>query len=113
MLALSQVIEQLASQRRAATHPYFVPGLWTGSLDPQAVQVDPFEFYHRRLSEIANAEPQSLIQGNGGGDWSCSAVIYNMLPRLSTTFDHDGDGTLRIGSNADGWRETGTMLKCI
>ncbi len=113
MLALSQVIEQLASQRRAVTHPYFVPGLWTGSADPQAVQVDPFEFYYRRLSEIASTEPHSLIQGSGGGEWSRSAVIYNMLPRFTTAFDHDADDTLRIGPNDDGWRETGTLLKSI
>jgi starch synthase (maltosyl-transferring) len=112
MPALSQVIEQLAAKRRASSQPYYVPGLWTGSADPQAVQVDPFDFYSRRLTEIAKAEPQGVIQG-GGGNWSRSAVIYNMLPRFSAAFDHDADGSLSIGANADGWRETGTLLKSI
>src|SRR5262249_25091842 len=39
--------------------------------------------------------------------------VYNLFPRVTTAFDHSADGHLQIGPTADGWRETGTLLKCI
>jgi glycosidase len=39
--------------------------------------------------------------------------VYNLFPRVTTAFNHSGNGHLLIGPNGDGWRETGTLLKCI
>lgn len=44
-----------------------------------------------------------------GGDWIRSAIVYGMLVRATTAWDHDGDGHLVGGK----WTETGTFLKSI
>ncbi len=113
MSSLQTIIEQLEARRAKTDAPYFVPGLWIDSLSTAAVQVNPFAFFHRRLSEIASAPPQPLAQGSGGGEWSQRAVVYNLFPRVTTAFDHNNDGRIALGPNPDGWRETGTLLKCI
>jgi glycosidase len=113
MSSLQTIIEQLEARRAKTDAPYFVPGLWIDGLSTAAVQVNPFAFFHRRLSEIASAPPQPLVQGSGGGEWSQRAVVYNLFPRVTTAFDHNNDGRIALGPNPDGWRETGTLLKCI
>ena len=113
MASLSDLLELLKTRAHPASQPYQVPGLWTGGIDPASVAVDPYAFYLERLSEIAHSEPQARIQGTGAGEWSRQAVVYNLFPRVTGAFDHDGDGQIRIGPNDDGWRETGSLLKCI
>lgn len=51
--------------------------------------------------------------GEPGGEWTRYAITYNMFPRLTTAFDHDGSGKLETGPNRGGWRDTGTLLKAI
>ncbi|MEP7288331.1 MAG: alpha-amylase [Chloroflexota bacterium] len=111
MSALSEIIQRLDAYYRETSSPYFVPGLWVDGETTAPIEVNPFAFYSQRLSEIYASEPQALVQGNGGGDWSRHAIIYNLFPRLTAAFDHNNDGSL--APNADGWRETGTLLKCI
>jgi len=111
MSALSHIIQQLEARRSPITTPYRVPGLWVDGVSTPAVEVYPFDFYRERLREIASAEPQPLVQGPGGGEWTQHAIIYNLFPRVTAAFDHDADGTLTIRD--DGWQETGTLLKCI
>lgn len=113
MLALENILHQLALHARAGSVPYHVPGLWVDGQNTSLVRVDPYQFYRERLNEIINSHPQPVIQGRPGGDWSANAIIYNLFPRLTTAFDHAADGELQIGPNRDGWRETGTLLKCI
>jgi starch synthase (maltosyl-transferring) len=113
MSSLLKVIQRLESARRPLNTSYWIPGLWLGGKETDAVEVDPYEFYLNRLNEIADTEPQYQIQGIGGGEWSRHAIIYNLFPRVTSAFDHDGDGYLAIDGNEDGWRETGTLLKCI
>lgn len=113
MSALESILHQLAMHARPGSVPYHIPGLWFDGKNTAAVRVDPYQFYRERLSEIANSPTQSLVQGRPGGDWSTNAIIYNLFPRVTTAFDHAADGQLQIGPNRDGWRETGTLLKCI
>lgn len=117
MLALTHIIDQLSACARPVRSSYFIPGLWFDPLQravgTAAVAIDPYSFYHDRLTAIRNSPAQPLIDGAPGGDWSANAIIYNLFPRVTTAFDHDADGTLQLGPNADGWRETGTLLKCI
>ncbi|MCC7450948.1 MAG: alpha-amylase [Anaerolineae bacterium] len=111
MSALSPIIQQLEARRSSLTAPYRVPGLWVDGVSTPAVEVYPYDFYHQRLTEIEAGEPQPLIQGQGGGEWTQHAMIYNLFPRVTAAFDHNNDGALAIRD--DGWRETGTLLKCI
>lgn len=112
-MSLGEIIEQLTVHTQNQTVPYAIPGLWIDGQSTAAQHVNPYEFYHTRLTEIAAAEPQPIIEGNPGGDWSANAIIYNLFPRVTTAFDHAEDGKLSLSANADGWRETGTLLKCI
>ncbi|MBX3085898.1 MAG: alpha-amylase [Anaerolineae bacterium] len=113
MSALLRVIQRLEATQRPLSTPYMVPGLWNDSTTAHALQVDPYWFYRHKLSEIMAFEPQPLIQGTGGGEWTRNAIIYNLFPRVTTAFDHNSDGRLEIAPTPDGWRETGTLLKCI
>ena len=114
--ALSRVLARLtelaATAGRART--YAVPGLW---LDPagssQRQRVNPFRFYRDRVQAILDSPPQPLVSGPPAGGWSQHAVVYNCFARATTAFDHDGDGEIAFPVNPQGWRETGTFLKCL
>ncbi|HVO41072.1 MAG TPA: hypothetical protein VMT34_00540 [Aggregatilineales bacterium] len=112
-MALAQIIQQLAATHRDLITAYRIPGLWVDGKTIDPVDVNPFRYYHDRLAAILESEPQPLVAGESGGDWSENAIIYNLLPRVSTAFDHDADKKLEIGPCVDGWRETGTLLKSI
>jgi len=111
MSALETIIDALRSQRRPLTTPYFVPGLWIDHDSIPAQPVDPYTFYAETLSAILAAEPEPLVRGAGGGDWTRHAIVYNFLPRVTAAYDHGHDGKLAIEPTPDGWRETGTLLK--
>lgn len=116
-MSLVEIIRALEARRQPLNLPYFVPGLWASAgadtTFTAAIQVDPYRFYHERLNVIATSHPQRLVSGPPGGEWSRRALVYNLFPRVTTAFDHDADGEVSIVPNRDGWRETGTLLKCI
>lgn len=111
--SLESILAALQARKRPVSQPYYVPGLWIDVTRTAAQQVDPFQFYADRVRHIMQAEPIPLVQGAGGGEWSRHARVYNLFPRVTTAFDHAQDGRLDIGASGDGWRETGTLLKCI
>lgn len=92
---------------------YAIPGLWVDPGGPPARQtVNPYRFYLERVEEILHHPPAPLLRGKDGA-WSRQAVVYNILVRSTTAFDHNGDGRLAAEPVGDGWRETGTFLKTI
>jgi hypothetical protein len=113
MPALQSIIDTLRNARKDLSAPYYVPGLWIDFQTPHARAVNPYEFYADVLRSIVETEPQPLVEGTGGGEWTRRAIVYNLLPRLTAAYDHDHDGTLSIEPSADGWRDTGTLLKTI
>ncbi|HRE48854.1 MAG TPA: alpha-amylase family glycosyl hydrolase [Aggregatilineales bacterium] len=112
MSKLQTIIHQLAVMRRRVDVPYYVPGLWVDFTTTDAVLVDPYTFYQSRLQAILDHPPTPLLEG-WGGEWTRRALVYNLFPRYTTAFDHNDDDQLQLGVNPDGWRETGTLLKCI
>ncbi|WP_119072603.1 alpha-amylase [Aggregatilinea lenta] len=113
MSALQLIIDALQTSRTALSAPYHVPGLWLDFQTPEASAVNPYEFYADVLRSILKSDPQPLVQGPGGGEWTRRAVVYNLLPRLTTAYDHAHDDDLSIEPSVDGWRDTGTLLKTI
>lgn len=115
-MSLPSILQALEVRRRAVHEPYFVPSLWANSgTQPDhtaAVQVNPYDFYYQILAKIAIRAAQPLVQGVGG-EWSRHAMVYSLFPRLTTAFDHNGDGEISSQPNSDGWRETGTLLKSM
>lgn len=115
-VALPRVLARLTELAKSAgrSRSYAVPGLWidpTGS--PRRQLVEPFRFYRDRVQSIMAGPAQPLISGPPDGGWSRRAVVYNCFARATTAFDHDGDGEVAYPVNGQGWRETGTFLKCL
>lgn len=113
MTALEPIIAALYERRHDLSSAYYVPGLWIDYQDPSPRPVDPYAFYASRLESILAAEPVPLVQGSGAGDWSRRAVVYNLFPRVTAAYDHAHDGVLALDPSPEGWRDTGTLLKCI
>ena len=115
--ALAQVhqrLGELLSGQGDQAAAYAVPGLWLDPAGPATRrQVNPLRFFLDTIEAIAQQPAQPLVVGPAGGGWSQNAVAYNLFPRAAAAFDHDGDGRLALPLNRQGWRETGTFLKCI
>ncbi len=115
-VALSRVHARLSelATRAGRARSYAVPGLWLDPAgSPQRQLVEPFRFYRDRIQTVMTSPAQPLVSGPPDGGWSQQAVVYNCFARATTAFDHDGDGTMALPVNAQGWRETGSFLKCL
>lgn len=110
---------------------YRVPGYWLPGEEARyagsatAVAVHPFRTWLRTLEWILKQPPAQLVADRGrNGEWSRYAIVYSLLVRAATAFDHDGDGRLgRLNSrgrpsrrptlNRDGFNEVGTFMKAL
>lgn len=123
-------LEKLAS--KPFREKYLVPALWvTPGKDfvdgVEAAQVHPGSFYLEHIKAIEKLEIPGLdplkslnrqLPGGKGGNWISSESIFNIFVRLTTAYDHDGDGVFGgsrsdITLNNEGLRESGTFLKAI
>ena len=93
------------------TSPYRVPGIWTGQ-NNGIEQVNPAEYFTSIIERILNSSDCHHTQEKEK-DWREGAVVYNLFIRLTTAFDHNGDGTIASEPLSCGFRETGTLLKAI
>ncbi|MFQ3598321.1 MAG: alpha-amylase [Chloroherpetonaceae bacterium] len=110
-MSLSKV--RSALQSLAYHQPYFIPSLWKNPTSEAltAIEVSPKTFFTEVIDSIL-ASPKAEIVPTENGEWSRSAVIYNLFPRLTAAFDHNQNK--RIDTLPDeALRETGTFLKCI
>jgi starch synthase (maltosyl-transferring) len=111
---IKQKLTQPLKAGKGKETDYAVPGLW---LDPDGSParrpVNPYRFFLDSIGWIENQPQEPLITGTTHGEWSQYAVIYNILVRAATGFDHDGDGQVDLDPIGDGWMETGTFLKAI
>lgn len=113
LLLVRDRLAQAVSIGKGEELSYAIPGLWMNPAGPPARQVvNPYRFYLERVEEILHQPPVPPLAGKDGA-WSRQAVVYNILVRATTAFDHDGDGRLSLEPVGDGWRETGTFLKSI
>ncbi len=132
---LQRLARELAGKaKKSAPTQYRVPALWApvGADVPTkptpAQTVEPYAFFHNHVEAILAATIPEIdpcrslnaqISKGSGGNWIKHASIYNVFIRLTTAYDHDGDGQIGGGSPADltlgksGVRETGTFLKTI
>lgn len=98
---------------RLRKYNYAVPSLWSSLRGtPKAVRVNPYAYYLAIVKKLKGAKAPKLPAPTGG-EWTRGAVIYNLFVRTTTAFDHNGNGTLDLPSNAEGFRETGTFLKAM
>lgn len=113
LLLVRDRLAQAVALGKGEDFPYWVPGLWVDPAGPPARRkVNPYTFYLQRVEEILHQPPTPPLHGADGA-WSRHAVVYNLLVRATTAFDHDGDGNISLTPIGDGWQETGTFLKSI
>ena len=88
---------------------YHVPSLWINpiAVEMQDIRVNPFDFFLKKINEIRNLGKFHKRQDTHQN------IVYNMLVRFTTAYDHNADGKVEKGLNAEGFRETGTFLKAI
>jgi hypothetical protein len=125
--ALGKIRRELQEGRKCfeGKSTYCVPAMWLPPGSAQAasegkVEVNPYDFYLAHIDNLlaqAGKNPLSSKAGTGG-DWIRKSVIYSFSPRISSAFDHNGDGDIGgssddITRNRDGYRETGTFLKSL
>ena len=115
--ALQTLRDKLAEfQGQGLGGDYRVPALWIEPLAPgeQRVRVaDAAAFFLEGIDAVlAHEDLTPEMQGNNG-EWTKDAVVYNMFTRLTTAWDHDGDGRIGLDDLPGGLRETGTFLKSI
>ena len=111
---LQQLLDALAAlpQQQPYKH-YHIPALWVGE-SSGTVSVDPKRHYSDAIESILARDPHPLQDAGADADtWSRSAAVYNLFARLTTAFDHDGNGTINPDPLQGGFRETGTLLKSI
>jgi glycosidase len=112
---MSKALKQLNDALERMTDPekFHVPGLWLGHNDGSVHEVSYRQWVQDAIQQALDTGGHAERSHNGTGQ-----VVYNLLVRFFSAFDHDQDGKLGEGEadttcNAHGLRETGTFVKTI
>jgi glycosidase len=131
---LLDILDQQVLATASQIFNYTVPDLWN-CFDYQGEElrktpwgelvVNPYRFYRDAIQDFVlprgeGAEgwgrplsrQQAAPEGLEGGDWIKRSVVYSMMVRTSTAWDHDRSGSLE-DENLYGLKETGTFVKSI
>ncbi len=108
---LETILDAL-SRAGARRGPYLVPNVWRGP-ETGVSETDPVRHFTHCLETLLEREPVPQVEPAGDGSWTRESVVYNLFVRLTTAFDHDGDGVISPDPLPGGFRETGTFLKSI
>jgi starch synthase (maltosyl-transferring) len=115
LTALHQLRDRLREKTAESppNAPYTIPGRWLGiEREPTAVSIaNPFQLWLAQVEAILAQPPTPRCSQQTAG-WTGEAIVYNLLVRNATAFDHDGDGILGR-PNPAGFRETGTFMKSL
>ncbi len=90
---------------------YYVPTIWQVNSD--IISIENVNFADFYLSQINQIKEFQIEQADNSTNWSNNAIIYNILIRFCSAFDHDNDGKISIAQLKDNYKETGTFLKTI
>ena len=114
LIETRQKLSETLSRHKGKQSRYSVPNIWIAgkqnAIKLQLIKINPPSFYLNAIDHIINQKQTPIIKGHGG-KWTNNAIVYNMFVRTTCAFDHNGNGTLDLPVNAEGWRETGTFLK--
>lgn len=110
---LQETLRRKARETRTKKYHYRIPALWTAAGGRgKTSRVHPFAYYLDVVNGIRRFRPSRRPRPTGG-EWTKDAVIYNMFVRTTAAFDHNGNGSLDLPLNSEGFRETGTFLKAL
>lgn len=113
-MLLDKIVDLLKTE--APRRQVYIPNIWIRNGINGLSRVNYSDFVASQISVIYNICNKHAVEKNNG--WSKDAVIYNLLVRYFSAFDHDqdnkiGESNKDITLNAFGIRETGTFLKTI
>jgi glycosidase len=108
---LESKLKELKSKNRKIFN-YYIPAIWNGDNSKLIINVNPYEFYLNKIREIKDLSINQFVRFKSD-NWSDEAIVYNMLLRYTTAFDHDGNGKISSEISEINFRETGTFLKAI
>ncbi|MCB2204915.1 alpha-amylase [bacterium] len=115
--ALQTLRDRVAElEGQMAGNDYHVPSLWVNPVAQEGdrvVAVNAAAFFRAGMDAILEHEDESPEMQGSAGEWTKEAVVYNMFTRLTSAWDHNGDGSVGIEDLPGGFRETGTFLKSI
>ncbi len=135
---LIKLMNRLKNRRTSTIFNYTVPDLWNVwnyngeemlRSDCGELTVNPHNFYFEVINSYIlpkmnkncdYAKPlykmKNLVVSSQndymGGDWIKKSVVYSMMIRTSTAWDHDGSGDLE-NENRFGLKDTGTFVKTL
>ena len=116
LLLIRNHLRGILRKQKSRRHSYAIPSLWSPTkskpLPNKLINVDPAEYFMKAIDNVLRQKRTKSLHGTGGG-WTRHAVIFNMFVRSTCAFDHNGNRTLDLPLNSEGWRETGTFLKAI
>lgn len=131
MSKLVKLLNTLESNNPHIPFNYAVPDLWNAwhyesstmqTLKNGELLVDPYDFYTRIIKDVIlpqmkvgfdPSKPLSQsLNSNTNGDWIKKSVLYSMMIRASTAWDHDRNGHLDE-HNMYHMKETGTFVKTL
>lgn len=100
-------------KKNCASSPYYIPNIWHENKTGKK-QATPAGYYKKIIESLVSRNPASFSNsGTNADEWTRHSYVYNLFVRLTTAFDHDGDGTVSAEPLSCGFRETGTFLKSI
>ncbi len=105
---LTKVYETLSKvNNKINEQTYCIPTLWLNSesISGRVVAVEPISFFKTQIEKILNSKPDYHICPN--------PIVYSMLLRYTTAFDHNRDGKIDLQAINGDFFETGTILKGI
>ena len=115
---------------------YVIPDMWNAwnyqgeelrKIPSQELLVNPYQFYSTLIEEyfltnkethmdysrsLSNAKKKTLTNKEQGGDWVRKSVLYSMMIRTSSAWDHDRSFSLDL-ENFNEQKEIGTFVKTL
>lgn len=133
---LLEIMKYLENKRNNYSGIYAIPLLWNKwgyrgkeikKINDGEILVNPYNYYYELInSYILPLKKEKnynipyhqiypyVVNSSSylGGDWVKESIVYSMMIRTSTSWDHDKNGELDILNN-DGIKETGTFIKTL
>lgn len=130
---VKQIIKKEAKRHEEVIFNYVIPEVWDGyQLTPKEskigqglLRINPFEFTNAVIEQILTNKTDPAINELKpyylthpvpyqlkNGDWIKQSIVYSMMLRTSSSFDHDRNFQLDA-SNLYALKDTGTFVKTL
>lgn len=131
---LLKLLNYLDKKRKNSSVKFFIPIIWNKwgykkgrETNNGELIVNPYDYFYELINSyiLPNMNDKNYhlpyyninqYQRNSseylGGDWIKESIVYSIMIRTSTSWDHDNNGDLEITNN-EGIKEIGTFFKTL